>query len=75
LEHVGAFRVLGALPAFLGWQRAIGVYLLLEPLEERIPGAADVGGAVVRAGLRDFGCDAGVDVFGHGFRQPPMMSS
>jgi hypothetical protein len=27
--------MLGALPAFLGWQRAIGIYLLLESLEER----------------------------------------
>src|SRR5579863_4469540 len=35
LEHICALRVLGALSALLGWQRAIGIYLLLESLEER----------------------------------------
>jgi hypothetical protein len=35
LEHVGPHRVVGALAAFQRWQRGVGVYFLLEPLEER----------------------------------------
>lgn len=64
LEHVGALRVLGALTAFLGWQRAVGVYLLLESLEERFSRGARTGGAVVCASPRDFRCNAPVNVLG-----------
>jgi hypothetical protein len=35
LEHGGPLRMVGSLAAFLRWQRAVGVYFLLEPLEER----------------------------------------
>jgi len=62
LEHVRALGVLGSLSALLGWQRAIGVYLLLESLEERFSRGARASGAVVRASPRDFCRDAPVDV-------------
>jgi hypothetical protein len=72
LEHVGALGVLGALSAFLGWQHAIRVYLLLESLEERFSRGARAGGAVVRASPRDFRCDAPVNVLGR-VASPPFM--
>jgi hypothetical protein len=66
LEHVGALRVLGALSALLGRQRAIGVYPLFESLEECFSRGARARSAVVRTRPRDFRCDAPVDVLGHG---------
>lgn len=58
--------MLGALSALLGWQRAIGVYRLLESPDEGFSRRARAGGAVVRAGPGDFCCYAPVDVLGHG---------
>jgi hypothetical protein len=49
LEHVGAFGVLGAFVALLGWQGAIWVYLRFESLEERFSGWAGARASVVGA--------------------------
>jgi hypothetical protein len=64
--------VLGSLSAFLGRQRAIGVHLLLESLEERFTRGARAGSAVVRASPLDFCRDAPVDVLGH-VASPPFV--
>lgn len=62
-EHVCTLRVLGKASAFLGWQRAIWIYLPFESLEECVACWACPRAPVVRATPRDF-C-----------RDPPSMMS
>jgi len=45
-EHVGAFRMLGAAPAFVGRQRAIRINLSLETLQELLARWAGPGAPI-----------------------------
>jgi hypothetical protein len=73
-EHVGAQGVVGAAAAFVGWQGAIGVYIVLETLEEGLPGRSGSGAAVGGAAPRDLGSNSSIDV-GHWFGARLLRSS
>ena len=51
--------------ALVGRKLAIGVYLALEALKERLAGRARAGASISRKCPRDFCCNSGVDALRH----------